>query len=56
MSLHIGIFMNDLSTEIKNVAFGITVEDHDRFGSIIHKGKTKLRCNKSIVSLIFVIL
>ena len=32
-SLHIGIFMNDL---------GITVEDHDPCGSIMHKSKTKL--------------
>ena len=29
MSLHIGIFMNDLATEIKNVGLGITVQDHD---------------------------
>ena len=41
MGLHIGIFMNDLATEIKNVGLGITVEDHDPCGSIMHKSKTK---------------
>ena len=29
MSLHIGILLNNLATEIKNVGLGITVEDHD---------------------------
>ena len=47
MSLHIGIFMNDLATEIKNVGLGITVEDHDPCGSKMHKGKTKLRFNNA---------
>ena len=42
ISLHIGIFMNDLATEIKNVGLGITVEDHDPCGLIMHKSKTKL--------------
>ena len=32
MSLHIGIFMNDLATEIKKVGLGLTVEDHDPCG------------------------
>ena len=47
MSLHIGIFMNDLAIEIKNVGLGITVEDHDPCGSIMHKSKTKLRFNNA---------
>ena len=47
MSLHIGIFMNDLATEIKNIGLGITVEDHDSCSSIIHKSKTKLRFNNA---------
>ena len=46
MSLHIGIFMNDLATENKNVGLGITV-DHDPCGSIMHKSKTKLRFNNA---------
>ena len=41
-SLHIGIFMNDLATEIKNLGLGITVGDRDPFhSSIMHKIKTK---------------
>ena len=40
MSLHIGIFMNDLAIEIKNVGLGITIDDHDPCGSIMHKSKT----------------
>ena len=48
MSLHIGIYnMNDLATEIKNVGLGITVEDHDPCGSIMHKSKSKLRFNNA---------
>ena len=46
-SLHIGIFMYDLATEIKDVRLGITVEDHDPCGSKIHKSKTKLRFNNA---------
>ena len=42
MSLHIAIFMNDLAIEIKNLALGIRVGDHDPFHtSIMHKIKTK---------------
>ena len=37
MSLHIGIFMNDLAIEIKNVGLEDVVEDHDPCGSIMHK-------------------
>ena len=36
MSLHIGICMNDLAIEIKNVGLAITVVDHDPCGSIMH--------------------
>ena len=51
MSLHTGIFMNDLATtEIKNVGLGITVEDHDP--SIMHKSKTKLRFNNANETMI----
>ena len=39
MSSYIGIFMNDLAIEMKNV--GVTV-DHDPCDSIMHKSKTKL--------------
>ena len=38
MSLHTGIFMNDLAIEIKNLGLGITVGDHDPF-----HGSTRLR-------------
>ena len=42
ISLHIGIFMNDLAIEIKNLGLGITVGDRDPFySSIMHKIKTK---------------
>ena len=42
MSLHSGIFMNDLAVQFKNLSLGITVGDHDPFhGSIMHKIKTK---------------
>ena len=34
--------MNDLAIEIKNVGLGMTGEDHDPRGSIMHKSKTKL--------------
>ena len=50
MSLHIGIFMNDLATEIKNLGLGILVTVGDRYlfrSSIMHKIKTKLRFNKA---------
>ena len=47
MSLHNGIFMNDLAIEIKNVDLGITEEDHDPCGSIIHKSKTNLSFNNA---------
>ena len=47
MSLHIAIFMNDLTTKIKNVGLGITVEDHDACGSIMQKSKSKLRFNNA---------
>ena len=47
MSLHIGIFRNDLAIEIKNVGLRITVEVHDPCGSIMHKSKTKLRFNNA---------
>ena len=35
MSLHTGIFMNDLATEIKNLGLGITVVDQDPFQKFI---------------------
>ena len=42
MSLHIGMFMNDLVIEIKNSGLGITVGDCDPFHiSRKHKIKTK---------------
>ena len=42
MSLHTGIFMNDLAIKIKNLGLGIRVGDHDPFNaSIMHKIKTK---------------
>ena len=47
ISLHIGMSMNDLAIEIKNVGSGITVEDHDPCGSIMHKSQTKLRFNNA---------
>ena len=51
-SLQIGICMNDLATDIKNVGLGITVEDHDPCGSIMHKSKTKLRFNNANSTMI----
>ena len=44
--------MNDLAIEIKNVGLGITLEDHDPCGSIMHKSKTKLRFNNANYTMI----